>query len=66
MYSIQKHYRDDPALRRSFNDLAGKTFGLDFENWYQNGFWGDAYDPYSVVVDGQVRLAPGLAVQVVE
>lgn len=54
MYSIQKHYRDDPALRRSFNDLAGKTFGLDFENWYQNGFWGDAYDPYSVVVDGQV------------
>ncbi|MCI9071865.1 MAG: GNAT family N-acetyltransferase [Lachnospiraceae bacterium] len=51
---IIKDYRDDTGLRRSFNELADKTFGLDFENWYQNGFWGDAYSPYSVVENGRV------------
>lgn len=34
--------------------MAGKTFGLDFEDWYQNGFWKNAYNPYSVVENGQV------------
>lgn len=51
---IIKHYRDDASLRRSFNVLAEATFGLNFESWYQNGFWGDNYDPYSVVEDGKV------------
>lgn len=51
---IKKHYRNDPQLRSSFNTLAEKTFGLNFENWYRNGFWGDNYDPYSVVLDGKV------------
>ncbi len=51
---IRKHYRHDTALRASFNALAEQTFGLNFENWYRNGFWGDNYDPYSVVLDGKV------------
>lgn len=51
---IVKGYRADDALRRSFDALAQRTFGLTFEDWYQNGFWGDDYVPYSVVVDGAV------------
>ncbi len=51
---IINNYRDNPALRRSFNKLAGETFDLDFEDWYQNGFWGDDYNPYSIISDGQV------------
>ena len=47
-------YRDDKALRSSFNALAEQTFGLNFEGWYQNGFWGDNYDPHSIVIDGRV------------
>lgn len=54
MYQIVKNYRDNKALRDSFNALAEKIFGLNFEGWYQNGFWGDNYNPYSVVLDGQV------------
>ena len=54
MYEIVKHYRDNKTLRDSFNALAEKTFGLNFEDWYQNGFWKDNYDPYSVVIDGKV------------
>lgn len=51
---IVKHYRNNAALRRSFNELAEATFGLNFENWYRMGFWGDNYDPYSLVIDGRV------------
>lgn len=47
-------YRDDKALRDSFNQLAEQTFGLNFEGWYQNGFWGDNYDPHSLLLDGKV------------
>jgi GNAT superfamily N-acetyltransferase len=47
-------YRDDKALRDSFNALAEQTFGLNFEGWYQNGFWKDNYDPHSIVIDGEV------------
>ena len=53
-YCIEKNYRNNDALRASFNRLAEKTFGLNFENWYQNGFWKDNYIPYSVVIDGEV------------
>ena len=51
---ITKQYRNNEKLRSSFNRLAEQTFGLNFENWYQNGYWGDNYDPYSIVVDGEV------------
>lgn len=51
---IIKNYHHDAVLRHSFNTLAEKTFGLNFEGWYQNGFWGDNYNPYSVVIDGEV------------
>lgn len=51
---VIKNYRNDPVLRKSFNELAGKTFDIDFEDWYQNGYWGENYDPYSIVMDGKV------------
>ncbi len=51
---LQIDYRNNKELRDSFNELAGKVFGLNFEGWYQNGFWQDNYIPYSVVTDGKV------------
>lgn len=53
-YEIIKDYRNDDKLRSSFNELSEKTFDLDFEDWYQNGYWGDNYNPYSIVIDGKV------------
>ena len=52
--NILSGYRNDSALRDSFNALAEQTFGLNFEGWYRNGFWGDNYDPHSIVIDGEV------------
>lgn len=54
MYEIVKNYRHDKTLRGSFNALAEKTFGLNFEGWYRNGFWSDNYNPHSIVLDGKV------------
>lgn len=54
MEQIVKGYRDDAALRGSFNALAIRTFAIDFEDWYQNGYWTDKYNPYSVIIDGKV------------
>lgn len=51
---IHKFYRDNDLLRKSFNTLANETYGLNFEDWYQNGYWGDNYIPYSIVASNQV------------
>lgn len=53
-HMIVKNYKGDDALRRSFNELAGRTFSLNFESWYQNGYWRENYIPYSIVVEGKV------------
>lgn len=55
-YFIQKNCRDNAILRKSFNALAQKTFGLNFEEWYQNGYWGENYIPYSIT-DGKSILS---------
>ena len=52
--NIKRNYRTDAALRGSFNALAEKTFGISFENWYRLGFWGNNYEPFSLVEDGKV------------
>lgn len=54
MYQVIKNYRDNEKLRHSFNELAKETFAIDFEDWYQNGYWTDRYNPYSIVIDGEV------------
>lgn len=51
---VIRNYRHDKALRDSFNALAEATFGLNFENWYQMGYWGDSYNPYSILLDGKI------------
>lgn len=53
-FILQKAYQDNDELRKSFNELAKETFSLDFEDWYQNGYWSDRYIPYSMVKDGEV------------
>jgi GNAT superfamily N-acetyltransferase len=51
---FMKNYQADLDLRRSFNELANRTFGIEFETWYSHGFWTEKYQPYSFVEDGKV------------
>ena len=47
-------FRNHPALRQRHSALSTAVFGLDFEPWYQNGFWGWAYDPHALLLDGEI------------
>lgn len=47
-------YKQNTALRLNFNQLAHQVFGIDFEAWYQMGFWSDRYIPYSFETGGQI------------
>lgn len=51
---VVKNYRENKELRDSFNKLAEATFGLNFENWYQSGYWRENYIPYSIIEDGKI------------
>lgn len=49
-----KDYRDNEMYRKSFNKLAGQVLGIDFERWFQLGFWNDRYMCYSFMDKGEV------------
>ncbi len=53
-YVLRKGYQDEEGARKSFNRLAGQIFGLDFEKWYQSGYWKDNYIPYSILEGHEV------------
>jgi GNAT superfamily N-acetyltransferase len=53
-FSLLIGYKDVEPLRYSFNTLARKTFGIDFERWYRSGYWTKQYIPYSLAREGQV------------
>ena len=44
-----QNYRDNEKLRDSFFSLAKKTFDLQFEEWYEKGYWKDSYNCFSIV-----------------
>lgn len=48
-YGLAVGFKDNDKLRGSYNRLTRKTYGFDFEEWYQNGYWSDRYIPYSLL-----------------
>jgi len=52
--TIISDYLDEEKYRNSFNNLAYKTFGLDFKDWYERGYLKNAYIPYSIVDNEEV------------
>lgn len=56
---ILRDFQHDPGLRASFNVLARETFGIDFEAWYQRGFWDDSYVCHAWVEGDQVVATVG-------
>jgi predicted N-acetyltransferase YhbS len=56
MLTFIKDYKNEKKVRESFNELATLVFGLDFEDWYQKGYWDSRYIPFSYL-DGQKVIA---------
>jgi GNAT superfamily N-acetyltransferase len=53
-YKLAKDFKQDEELRLSFNKLTKAVFGFSLENWFQHGFWGDYYVPYSLLYNNEV------------
>lgn len=51
-----RHYMEDDRLRAALNALTRKTFGFDFEGWFNAGGWEGDYLPYSLM-DGDRMIA---------
>lgn len=51
-----KNYKNNEVLRKSFFELAKSTFDISFEDWYEQGFWGEGYIPFSFV-EGEKVIA---------
>ncbi len=55
-YRLSCAVRENPAERAAFCTLAEETFRLDFESWYQKGWWTERYRPYTLF-DGEKAVA---------
>ncbi|MFT8314274.1 MAG: GNAT family N-acetyltransferase [Clostridium sp.] len=55
-YTFIKEFKDNTLLRNSYNALTQKTYEFNFEQWYQEGYWGSGYKPYSLL-DGENIVA---------
>ncbi len=54
-YDICVGIRDDTLLRSEYFNFIYKVFpGLDFESWYDRGYWTDSYQPHSIVKNGRI------------
>ena len=53
-YQLTNNIKENKIWRKSFNELAELTFGINFEEWYQAGFWGDNYIAYALLDDEKV------------
>ncbi|CAM4310249.1 GNAT family N-acetyltransferase [Erysipelothrix inopinata] len=55
-YQFTNDILNMPAIRQSFNKLTLEVFEISFEDWYQQGYWKDQYQPY-VLLDNDVVVA---------
>ena len=55
-YNFAKNYRENEKLRKEYNKLTKKTYGFDFETWYQDGYWGEGHVPYTLF-DGESAVS---------
>lgn len=63
-YTYLTNIKDNQKLRQSFNALSEKTFGLNFEPWYENGYWGKQYIPH-VLLDRD-RVVANVSVNIID
>ncbi|MBF2489171.1 GNAT family N-acetyltransferase [Listeria marthii] len=53
-YEMMSDYKDNKLYRDSFNRLAESTFDINFEEWFNKGFWNDKYVCYSYIDDKEI------------
>lgn len=51
---FKKDYKHNDTFRKSYSELSHLTFGIEFEEYYQKGFWSDGYVPFSYIYQDKV------------
>lgn len=51
---IITNYKNDSHLRESFFTLSELTFGINFKEWFNLGYWTEAYQCFSIVEDNKI------------
>ncbi|MDD9781539.1 GNAT family N-acetyltransferase [Priestia megaterium] len=51
---FERGYKYNNTLRKSYSELSNLTFGIEFEEYYQMGYWSDRYLPFSYVYQDKV------------
>ncbi|MEK4027170.1 MULTISPECIES: GNAT family N-acetyltransferase [Bacillaceae] len=49
-----KDYKENEGWRNSFFKLAHSVFGLELKSWYEKGYWGHRYIPFSYALGNQI------------
>lgn len=49
-----KDYKNNEILRKSYCELANNIFGINFEEYYEKGFWSNRYIPFSYIYEDTV------------
>lgn len=52
-FVLHSNYQNNSCLRNAFNRLVQLVFGFNFEDWYQGGWWGVHYVPYTLFYNGE-------------
>lgn len=53
--TIYEDYRDNKDLRNKFYSFTQAVFpGVNFIDWYEQGYWSDNYIPFSIVKDNKI------------
>lgn len=55
-FQFENEVRNHKKIRNSFLKLAKEIFALDFNPWYEQGYWTENYKPY-VILDGDEVVA---------
>jgi predicted N-acetyltransferase YhbS len=53
-FTLYIQYQSEDKLRKEFNQLTNETWGFDFENYYESGYWDDNCVIYSLFHDNQI------------
>lgn len=53
-FKFISNYMNNDKYRKSFNELALKTFCLDFDEWFEKGFLDDKYINYSFLREDKI------------
>jgi len=53
-FKVISNYMENDKYRKRFNELAIKTFSINFDEWYKEGYLGEEYINYSFLCENKV------------